>query len=160
MIVHRVDSFQDPESAIRDAGKRPRRDSEEVPEDVQREIVGKHLQNRYRRWLRVRVLDRLDLTREQEHGGLAQRQTSGGSISQSSPHEIVFDRQRRESCGAPRPRDQHVVEQRELNSRAASLGTFERKAVAVDHHGSRRALDFEHEQLVTVYRANCARNLR
>jgi hypothetical protein len=52
LAVHRVDSIQDPESAIRDARARPReRAGDQVPEEIQREVIGNYLREHYRKWL-------------------------------------------------------------------------------------------------------------
>lgn len=52
MVEHRADSIQDPEVAIKEhraSGRSAK--SDEVPEDVQREVVGQYLRDYYARWL-------------------------------------------------------------------------------------------------------------
>lgn len=52
MILHRADSIQDPEVAIeqyRSRGGSPK--NHEVPEDIQRQVVGQYLRDYYARWL-------------------------------------------------------------------------------------------------------------
>lgn len=53
MVEHRADSIQDPEVAIKDARARGRsaKHEDEVPEDVQRAVVGQYLRDYYARWL-------------------------------------------------------------------------------------------------------------
>jgi hypothetical protein len=52
LIVHRADSIEDPEAAIRRRLERGTREPrEEVPEEVQREVVGQYLREHYKRWL-------------------------------------------------------------------------------------------------------------
>lgn len=47
LIAHRADSRQAPEAALRDRGD-PQRPE---PDDIERELVGRYLQDHYRRWL-------------------------------------------------------------------------------------------------------------
>ena len=49
LIVHRADSIQAPEAALRDA--RPVENREQVPDDVQREVLGTYLRDHYVKWL-------------------------------------------------------------------------------------------------------------
>lgn len=51
LVDHRADSIQDPEVAIKNHRERGRAKSNEVPEDVQREVVGQYLRDYYARWL-------------------------------------------------------------------------------------------------------------
>ena len=51
LIVHRADSIEDPEVAMKRHRDRCPSDSDNVPEDVQREIIGKYLREHYERWL-------------------------------------------------------------------------------------------------------------
>ncbi|MGE0867524.1 MAG: DUF1841 family protein [Kofleriaceae bacterium] len=51
LIVHRLDSLQDPESAMRHAKQRPQRSATEIPEQDQAEIIGAYLQDHYRQWI-------------------------------------------------------------------------------------------------------------
>lgn len=54
LIAHRADSMQAPEAALRDhreRGDRQRPEPDDVPDDVERELVGQYLQEHYRRWL-------------------------------------------------------------------------------------------------------------
>jgi hypothetical protein len=51
LVAHRIDSIQDPESAMREHKGSDREDADEIPEDVQREVVGQYLRDHYRRWL-------------------------------------------------------------------------------------------------------------
>lgn len=52
LIVHRADSIEDPEAAIRRHRERgPREAREEIPEEVQRDVIGQYLREHYKRWL-------------------------------------------------------------------------------------------------------------
>jgi hypothetical protein len=51
LITYRLDSIQDPTSAIREPRERPAREPDQIPDEVQRELVGEYLQDHYRRWL-------------------------------------------------------------------------------------------------------------
>jgi hypothetical protein len=54
LIAHRADSMQAAEAALRDLrdhGDRQRPAPRDIPDDVERELVGRYLQDHYRRWL-------------------------------------------------------------------------------------------------------------
>lgn len=51
LIAHRADSIEDPEVAMRRHSERGAEANDEVPEVVQREVVGQYLRDYYRRWL-------------------------------------------------------------------------------------------------------------
>ena len=61
----------------------------------------------------ARVLDRLDLTCEQEDRRISQRQTRHAAICESTAHEVVLERELRETRRIAHLRDQVAVECRD-----------------------------------------------
>ncbi len=51
LVEHRADSIQSPEAALREHADDPRPPAAEIPEDVQRELMGRVLSEHYRGWL-------------------------------------------------------------------------------------------------------------
>jgi hypothetical protein len=51
LITHQLDSIEDPMSARGEERERPTRAPDEIPEEIQRQVLGTYLQDHYRRWL-------------------------------------------------------------------------------------------------------------